>query len=57
MARPTKIKETAIIDDFSTLSSKNKASLFKSKEELTDEMKYDFINFFEKKWNKRISSK
>ena len=45
--RPTKIKETAIIDDFSTLSSKNKASLFKSKEELTDEMKYDFINFFE----------
>lgn len=45
--RPSKIKETAIINDFSTLSSENKAHIFKPKEVLTEDMKLDFVNFFE----------
>ena len=45
--RPAKIKDTAIINDFDTLTSKNKSYLFKASSEVNDEFKSDFIEFFE----------
>lgn len=52
--RKDKLKDVAIIEDFETLNSKNKHSLFTSKVALTKEEEKDLLKFFEESGLKKF---